>query len=190
MPTAPAVFIGFDETSLILNGLFEAGFGPGDKNVYGTDGNMGNALAEAFDDPSVLAGMRGTLPGVDVEGELADFRDGLLGIDPELIDFSYSAESYDAIVVMALAATIAGSDDGVAMGAEIVEVTRGGEKCTTYADCLALAEAGTDLDYDGVSGPLEFRDEGEPTQASILTLEFNAEGAIETVGSVQGSVEV
>ncbi|MGK0478634.1 MAG: hypothetical protein ACJAQ9_001673, partial [Ilumatobacter sp.] len=39
-------------------------------------------------------------------------------------------------------------------------------------------------------GPLEFRDEGEPTQASILILEFDATGTIFVDGSVQGSVEV
>ena len=55
---------------------------------------------------------------------------------------------------------------------------------------MPLAEAGTDFDYDGVSGPLEFRDEGEPTQASILTLEFDDQGVIFVAGSVQGSVEV
>lgn len=182
------VIIGFDETSLILTGLIENGAGPAEKNIYGTDGNMGNALAANFDDPTVLAGMRGTLPGVDVDGELADFREKLLAVDPELVDFSYSAESYDAVVITALAAAVAGTDDGVAVGAEINDVTRGGEKCTTYADCLALAEAGTDFDYDGVSGPLEFQDEGEPTQASILILEFDETGTIVVDGSVQGSV--
>jgi len=184
------VIIGFDETSKILTGLIENGAGPADKLVYGTDGNMGNALANAFDDPTVLAGMRGTLPGVDVDGQLADFRDLLLAVDPALEDFSYAAESYDTVIILALAATVAGTDDGVAVGAEINDVTRGGEKCTTYADCLVLAEAGTDFDYDGVSGPLEFRDEGEPTQASILILEFDETGAIFVDGSVEGSVEV
>ena len=182
------VIIGFDETSKILGGLIEAGYGPGDVMVYGTDGNMGNALAEAFDDPSVLAGMKGTLPGVDVDGELGDFRDALLGVDPELVDYSYSAESYDAVVVTALAAMIAGSDDGVAVGAEIVGVTRDGEKCTEFAECAALVEAGTDIDYDGKSGPLEFVDAGEPSQASILILQFDDAGAIEVVGSVQGQI--
>lgn len=182
------VIIGFDETAQILGGLIEAGFGPDNKLVYGTDGNMGNALAQQFDDPSVVAGMKGTLPGVDVEGELADFRDRLLEVDGSLIDYSYSAEAYDAIVVMALAASIAGSDDGVDVAAEINGVTREGEKCTTYADCLALVEAGTDIDYDGVSGPLEFIDAGEPSTASILILQFNAEGVIEVVGSVQGAI--
>ncbi|MGA9277096.1 ABC transporter substrate-binding protein [Ilumatobacter sp.] len=184
------VIIGFDETSKILTGLIEAGIGPDAKAIYGTDGNMGNALAEAFDDPTVLAGMRGTLPGVDVEGELADFRDNLLAVDPDLVDYSYSAESYDTVVIMSLAAIVAGSDDGVAMGAAINDVTRGGEKCTSFEECLPLAEAGTDFDYDGVSGPLEFRDEGEPTQASILILEFDDTGAIVVDGSVEGSVEV
>ena len=114
----------------------------------------------------------------------------MLGVDPDLVDFSYAAESYDTVVIMSLAATVAGSTDGVAMAAEINDVTRGGEKCTSYAECLPLAQAGTDFDYDGVSGPLEFRDEGEPTQASILTLEFDDQGVIFVAGSVQGSVEV
>ena len=64
-------------------------------------------------------------------------------------------------------------------------MTRGGEKCTTFADCKALAEAGTDLDYDGFSGPLEFIDAGEPSQASILILEFDETGTIVESGSVE-----
>ena len=144
---------------------------------------------EAFDDRTVVAGMRGTLPGVDVAGEIADFRDALLTIDPDLIDFSYSAESYDAVVITALAAEAAGTDDGVAVGAEIVEVTRGGEKCTTFAECRDMIAEGTDIDYDGVSGPLEFADAGEPTIASILTLEFDETGSIAVVGSVEGSFD-
>lgn len=182
------VIIGFDETAQILSGLIEAGFGPSDKLVYGTDGNMGNALAQQFDDPSLVAGMKGTLPGVDVEGELADFRDALLTVDPDLIDFSYAAESYDAVIVIALAAIAAGVDDSVAIAAEINGVTRDGEKCTTFAACKELLEAGSDIDYDGVSGPLEFIDAGEPSVASILILEFDETGTLQVAGSVQGSI--
>ena len=182
------VIIGFDETSKILTGLIESGFGPADKAVYGTDGNMGNALAEKFDDPSVVAGMRGTLPGVDVAGEMADFRDALLAIDPDLIDFSYSAESYDAVVITALAAEIAGSDDGVAVAAEINGVTKDGEECSSYVDCLELVKAGTDIDYEGASGPLEFIDAGEPSVASILILEFDETGTIFVDGSIDGAI--
>jgi branched-chain amino acid transport system substrate-binding protein len=181
------VIIGFDETSKILTGLIEAGAGPADKMIYGSDGNMGNALAQAFDDPGVVAGMRGTVPGVDIETN-ADFIARLLEIDPELQDFAYSGESYDAAIVIALAAIAAGSDDGVAVGAAINDVTRGGEKCTTFADCAALLADGADIDYDGVSGPLEFIDAGEPSEASILIKEFNASGELEVVDIIFGKI--
>jgi branched-chain amino acid transport system substrate-binding protein len=182
------VVIGFDESAQIISGLIEQNMGPGDKLLYGTDGNMGNALAAAFDDPSVLAGMRGTLPGVDVKGTLADFRDDLLAVDPELIDFSYAAESYDAVVLVALGAIAAGSDDPTAIAAEIPGLTQDGEACTSFADCAKLLEEGTDIDYDGYSGPLSFIDAGEPSEASVLTLEFDEAGELVVVGSVFGTL--
>ena len=182
------VIIGFEETAQILQGLIEQGLGPSDKLVYGTDGNMGNALAENFDDPSVVAGMRGTLPGVDVQGTQTDFRDALLEVDPELIDFSYAAESYDAVVLVALGAIAAGSDDPTAIAAEINGLTQDGDVCENFADCAKLLEEGADIDYDGLSGPLSFIDAGEPSEASVLTLEFDAEGQIEVVGSVFGTL--
>ena len=52
--------------------------------------------------------------------------------------------------------------DGSAHAAEIVNVTKGGTKCSTYAECLALIEAGTDIDYEGVSGPTDMSGNGEP----------------------------
>ncbi len=183
------VIIGFEETAQILQGLIEQGFGPADKLVYGTDGNMGNALAENFDDPTVLAGMRGTLPGVDVEGTLGDFRDGLLEVDSELVDFSYAAESYDAVVLVALGAIAAGTDEPTAIAAEINGLTSEGTVCTSFTECAPLVEAGEDVDYDGFSGPLSFIDAGEPSEASILTLEFDETGAIAVVGSVFGSLD-
>ena len=181
------VIIGFDETSKILTGLIEAGAGPADKMLYGSDGNMGNALAQAFDDPGVVAGMRGTVPGVDIEVN-EEFIARLLEVDPELQDFAYSGESYDAAIVIALAAIAAGDDDGVAVGAQINDVTRGGEKCTTFAGCAAILADGGDIDYDGVSGPLEFIDAGEPSEASILIKEFNAEGTLEVVDIIFGKI--
>lgn len=181
------VIIGFDETSKILTGLIEAGAGPAEKMIYGSDGNMGNALAQAFDDPGVVAGMRGTVPGVDIEVN-EEFIARLLEVDPDLQDFAYSGESYDAAIVIALAAIAAGDDDGVAVGAQINDVTRGGDKCTTFAGCAAILADGGDIDYDGVSGPLEFIDAGEPSEASILIKEFNASGELEVVDIIFGKI--
>jgi branched-chain amino acid transport system substrate-binding protein len=47
-PAAIAV-IGFDESSKILASMVEKGIGPKDLNVYGVDGNTGNALGDNFD---------------------------------------------------------------------------------------------------------------------------------------------
>jgi branched-chain amino acid transport system substrate-binding protein len=67
----------------------------------------------------------------------------------------------------------------------MVGVTRDGEKCSSYADCLALVEAGTDIDYDGASGPLEFTDVGEPSAAVYDVYEYDAEGNAVTYEQVE-----
>lgn len=135
---------GSDTTAAGGGGEQECGFAP--SNV--TDG--------------AIAGFAGTTPA----GEISeDFFARLCEVNPELTDLNYASETYDAVVTVALATAIAG-DDGIAMASEINGVTKEGEKCTTFADCMALVEAGTDIDYDGASGPLEFDGNGEPLVAS------------------------
>jgi branched-chain amino acid transport system substrate-binding protein len=164
------VIIGFEETSKILTSLFEAGFTPeSGKQIFLVDGNVGNALGEQLPAGS-MAGIRGTLPAAEITG---DFQERLLGVDPELIDFSYGPEAYDAVIIVALAAAIAGTDNPAEVAAQINGVTRDGEVCTTFADCKALIDAGTDIDYDGPSGPQTFGPEGEPTEASFKILSYD-----------------
>ncbi len=162
------VVIGFDETSQILTGLFEAGFTPDTKKIYLVDGNIGNALGEKFEG-GALSGIAGTLPTAPFD---QSFADRLLEVDGDLIDFSYGPETYDAIVIVALAAQMAGSDNPAEIAAKINGVTRDGEKCTSFADCKAIIEAGGDPDYDGPSGPQAFGPAGEPTEASFAILRY------------------
>jgi branched-chain amino acid transport system substrate-binding protein len=170
------VLIGFDESSRILSSLFEQGFTPDEKTIYLVDGNIGNALGEDFTEPGVLVGIKGTLPAVELA---TDFRDRLLEVDPELIDFSYSAETYDAVVIMALAAVAAGTDEPAAVARAINGVTRDGEACEAFADCLALLEAGEDINYNGPSGPQEFSQPGEPTAASFAIMTYADDNTID-----------
>ena len=178
------IVIGFDETSRILSTMIEQGIGPADKAVYGTDGNMGNALGEAMGDASI-AGMKGTLPGAVAEG---DFRERLLEYDPELIDFSYAGESYDAVAVSALAAIAAGTDVPSEFAPMIVDVTGGGTECTSFSECKDMLEAGEDIDYNGPSGPIEMNEAGDPTEASFQILEFNEDNELELVEVVTASL--
>ena len=138
------------------------------------DGNVGNALGEQLPAGS-MEGIRGTLPAAELT---ADFQARLLETDPGLIDFSYGPETYDAVIITALAAQVAGSDNAALVAAKINGVTRDGESCTTFADCKALIDAGTDIDYNGPSGPQTFGPEGEPTEASFKILSYDADNAV------------
>mgnify|MGYP001827528355 CR=1 FL=1 len=166
------VLIGFDESAQILSGFFEAGIDPAETKIYLVDGNVGNALGEKFSEPGILSGIKGTIPTAELSEE---FKAALLETDPDLIDFTYGPETYDAVVITALAATLADSDDPAQVAAQINGVTFGGEKCTSFEDCIALIDGGTtDIDYDGPSGPQSFSAAGEPTEATFAILSYGS----------------
>ncbi len=169
------VLIGFDESAKIITELIEQGQGPQDKPLYLVDGNTGNALGEQIEQEGALEGTKGTIPGAEATEE---FRNRLTEIDPELQDFSYAAESYDAVITIALAAIAADSDAGTDIGAELPDVTREGTKCTEFAECKQMLQDGEDIDYDGVSGPIELDDRGDPTEASIGIYTFGPDNML------------
>jgi branched-chain amino acid transport system substrate-binding protein len=157
------VLIGFEESAKVIQSMVAAGIGPQDTQLYLVDGNLGNALGEDLP-AGVLEGTKGSLPGAEATPE---FRERLLSVDPKLTDYSYAAESYDAVITSVLAAIAAESDAGEAIGGTLADVTREGEKCTTFEQCKTLLEDGEDIDYDGISGPIELSDKGDPTSAVV-----------------------
>lgn len=162
--------IGFAETTAVVTELIKQGIGPDSVKVYLVDGNLsGTAFAELPSD--VMVGVKGTLPGAFAPEA---FQARLLEIDPELTDFSYAAESYDTVTLIALAAEAGGATDGDTIAANLQAVSAGGEKCSNFADCKALLDDGKDIDFDGVSGPVEFDANGEVTQATMGVYEYVA----------------
>jgi branched-chain amino acid transport system substrate-binding protein len=111
-----------------------------------------------------MKGVKATTPGVKPD---AAQRARFLSVDPTLTDFTYAAESYDAVVLIALAAEQGGASDGKTIRDNLQSVSRDGTKCTTFADCKALIAEGTDIDYDGISGPIEFDQNGDPSYATM-----------------------
>lgn len=180
------VVIGFAESATVVQALESAGIGQGDKQIYFVDGNLGSAELAALP-PGTLTGARGSLPGAEAPGE---FRERLVEISPGLDNFSYAAESYDAVITTALAAVAAGTDDPVQVAENLPDVTREGEKCTTFVECVELLEADTDIDYDGLSGPIEFSDQGDPTEASVGIYTYDAQNELEDAVDFQsGTLE-
>lgn len=165
--------ITFDQAKVITPALVGSGF-PGDK-LYYVDGNLADYSADFA--PNLIEGAKGTLPGLDT-GSLGDFTDRLLAINADLTDYSYAAESYDAVVLIALAAYAANSTDATEIAKYLQQVSGGsgdGEKVTTYADGVKLLAEGKQIDYDGASGPITFDSNGDPTEATIGIFEFNAD---------------
>ncbi|WP_127794204.1 ABC transporter substrate-binding protein [Agromyces sp. LHK192] len=162
--------ITFDEVSTMLPSLF--GQFPADK-LYFVDGNLKNFEEGTFPAGS-LTGAKGTLPGLSIDS-ISDFTgelDAFLEEEgtPALEDYSYAAESFDATVLLALAALAANSTDSADIAAKLAEVSGGegdGEKCTSFAECADIIIGGGTADYDGISGPITFDEVGDPTEASI-----------------------
>ncbi len=162
------VLISFDEAANILVTMNEKGVGPLDKAVYGADG-FGPGVGSQMEDPSIIAGLKYTTPSVDLS-TITDFTDRLDsegGLPTDGVA-AYAAESYDAVIIVALAAVLAGTDRPLDVAAEINGVTGGGDVCTTFAECVELIDGGsTDIDYDGIGGAYEFVEAGEPAAASF-----------------------
>ncbi len=175
-PDAIAI-IGFDETAKIFTELIKQGIGPDKVKTYLVDGNLSSG-AYADLPAGIMKGVKATLPGVFADGSL---QERLLGVDPALTDFSYAAESYDAVVLIALAAEQGGATDGMTIRDNLVSVSKGGTKCTTFAECKALIADGTDIDYDGVSGPVEFADNGDPSYATMGIYQYIANDKYEAL---------
>ena len=181
-PEAIAV-IAFDETTKIIPELVKQGIGPSVKKIYFVDGNLAD-YSKDFQ-KGTLEGVKGTLPGV-VAGD--EFKARLAEVDPKLTEWAYAPESYDATILVALAATAAGDDSGASIASKMQEVSEGGEKCTSYADCVALLEDDKDIDYDGVSGPVEFNEKGDPSEAEVGIYEYEDTNNYKFVEAKKGKI--
>lgn len=181
-PEAIAV-IAFDETKKIIPELVKQGIGPANKKIYFVDGNL--AGYDKDFPKGTLTGVKGTLPGVVADDS---FKQRLMTVAPKLTEFAYSPEAYDATILVALAATAAKDDSGASIASKMQDVSAGGEKCTAFKDCVDLLKQGKDIDYDGVSGPIEFNDKGDPSKASIGIYKYGADNTYTFVEAKNGEI--
>ena len=181
------VVLAFDETRSIVPELQNAGWDM--SKVYLTDGNT-SSYGEDFP-AGTLEGAKGTIPGNDPE---SGFKDRLSGWyesaeGEPLNDFSYGAESYDAVVLAALAAVKGGATDPVTIQENLAAVSgaNGGTECATYEECVAALDAGDEIFYRGPSGIGPFDDENDPSSAFVGIYQYDAENNISLISTVEGS---
>jgi ABC-type branched-subunit amino acid transport system substrate-binding protein len=178
------VLVSFAEITTMIPQLIAKGLGPDDVQLYFVDGNLSNYPDEDFD----LEGVKGTAPTSATPDPAFE---ALLKKTPPMKKSDallYGPESYDAVIISALAAIAAENDSGEAIGANIVDVTREGTKCTTFAECAELLADGEDIDYDGKSGQADMTDSGSLAAGTYGIYEYGKNNTYAEIDKVSGVV--
>ncbi|CAI3793090.1 ABC transporter substrate-binding protein [Pseudarthrobacter sp. MM222] len=134
-----------------------------------------------------LDGARGILPGVFPS---AHFQGELVSVDPDLLDMTFAAETYDAVNLAVIAAAAAEDDAGTSIAARLIGVSGGAAQaagetavCTSYQTCIDLLRAGKRPDYDGQSGVINFDSNGDVTSANYMVFRYGADNQATRSGS-------
>jgi branched-chain amino acid transport system substrate-binding protein len=96
----------------------------------------------------------------------------------------FAGYAYDCTILLALAATVAGSDDPSRIAEHLVEVSRGGSPCSGFAECARLIGEGLSINYEGASGGIEFDDDGDVRTGTFEIFKFGPSGLDIPAGDV------
>jgi ABC-type branched-subunit amino acid transport system substrate-binding protein len=174
------VIIDFPDTfakmgaALVRTGRFDA------KAMFTADGLGEERIPSGIPKPA-LVGARGTRPGTPQSGALVKDFDQLYASSGGPPRQLYEAQKFDAVVLCYLAALAADSSDGSAIQSHLREVSGPpGRKYdfTHLTDAIKALAAGHDIDYEGVSGPVDFDANGDPTSATYDVFDYGGDGRL------------
>lgn len=175
--------IAFDQTVPLVKELAAQGLDT--HKLYMTDGNTVDHSADF--DAGLLKGSTGTIPGAHPTEE---FQKNVKSFNAKITDFTYTAETYDAIVLAALAAQKGGATDGTTVQKNLMAVSGStkGKECDSYKACLALLKDGKEIQYKGQTSIGAFNDAHDPSSASIGVYKYDADNKPVFDHSQEGSV--
>lgn len=137
--------------------------------VMGADGNYGSVFLSNADSDFV-EGMIGTAPtapegSINYDKFAVNYK-AMYDINPP----PYTENTYDALYLMAYAMLAANSTISEDIAAELQAVSTGGEQVgvAEFAEAKAKILNGTDIDYEGASGSIEWDNKGDVTNGSYL----------------------
>ncbi len=173
--------IAFDQTKPLLKALASAGSTPRSC----TCGRQHLRLFRELD-AGLLKGSTGTIPGINPTD---DFVKHLKSTGVDLKNTTtYSAETYDAIILAALAAQKGGADGTTIQTNMAVSGSTKGKKCDSYKACVALLKDGKEIQYKGQTSIGAFNDAHDPSSASIGVYKYDADNKPVFDHSQEGSV--
>jgi ABC-type branched-subunit amino acid transport system substrate-binding protein len=170
-------FSAMEQNKALIKGLTAAHLGGA--HLWLTSGNLAD-YSQALP-KGTMKDVNGILEGVKPD---AAFIKRVLSAGPTVKDYRYAAEAYDAVILAALAATVADNDSGAAVARNITAVSSGGIPCASYGECLEVLKTETDIDYNGASGALSLDAAGDPASATFGVYRYDAANRYSRVDSV------
>lgn len=168
-----------DQTKALITQLSSAGFGGG--KLWLTTQNLAD-YSQALPG-GLLNGVHGLLDGAEADSA---FQAKIKQEDPGVADYRYAAEAYDATILAALAAILAGDDGGASIAWKLRDASVGGIKCTSFGECVDVLATQPDIDYDGVSGSVNLDAAGDVERGVYQVVAYNGENKYARTASVVG----
>ena len=171
-----------DEGGEIIKGMLDSTVVPSAARYYTSDSFAVENLHERVDrdNPAAVKGFKSTTPCAlpDPPERKDEFEKRF---DREMFpSLQFAVHAYDAVVAVALAALSAGSDDPSEYVSEMANVTGGGNRCLSYAECAAAitdeTAANDNINYEGVSGPIKFDENGDIGAGCYSVYTYDATG--------------
>lgn len=166
----------------IIKGMLDSQVVPSEAQYYVSDGLASANLYKHVDetDPGLIAGFKAVSPtGLPNPPERKSEFEDRFNRD-EIPSFQFTTHTYDAVIAMALASLSAESMDPSQYVSEMANVTRGSNPCISYAQCAAAltdeTTANDDINYEGLSGPIEFDENGDIERGFYLVYTYDSTG--------------
>ena len=156
-------------------------------NYLFVDGTKSLDLVTEFGD--AIEGAKGTAPTGGPETPARQAWDAAYTAEVgEIPNLPFIREAYDAVIAIALAAELAGSNDGAEIRDALTEVgAPGGDQFLPGAEGVAAAldavRDGDDVDFEGAATTLNWNEDGDVTTGYIGIWQYSA-GAIEELEEV------
>ncbi len=180
------VVIAFDQTKQIIPAMVSAGISL--KHTYFVDGNL-NDYGTEFP-ANTLTGVTGSTQGVNPNAAFKAKAQAWYKAHggSSITSYSYGPESYDGVVLMALAAQKGGDSSSATIQKNLLSVSGagGGTICKSYADCLALLKQKKSIHYEGLSGIGPLNAKHDPSTGYISIYKYVGNTPSQFVNSVKG----
>jgi branched-chain amino acid transport system substrate-binding protein len=183
--------LGDASAATMIAELKKVGVGSAETPVFVDDGMRHPDLASTSNVPAdALEGVMGASPEVDpnpsaITPPVDWFRSRFAAYAPDT-SMAFAAYAYDCTNLIALAASIAGTDDGNHMRQPAIDASRNGQTCRDYAECSSRLEEDRDIDLSGASGEINLNANGDPTRGFFDVFEIQG-GRDVSLGTVLGT---